>query len=59
MLIEVNSKTKKIIMSEEKKDDSTITSDDLSVLRVLLHNIRGISAVSTSEYVPVEDARDE
>ena len=46
-------------MSEEKKDDTTITNDDLGVLRVLLHNIRGISAVSTSEYVSVEETRDE
>lgn len=46
-------------MSEENSKNTTITNEDLDVLRVLLHNIRGISAVSTSEYVPVEDARDE
>jgi hypothetical protein len=34
-------------MAEEKLDNSTPTSDDLDVLRVLLHNIKGISAVST------------
>jgi hypothetical protein len=46
-------------MSEENSKNTTITNEDLDLLRVLLHNIRGISAVSTSEYVPVEDARDE
>lgn len=46
-------------MSEEKSNDPNITNDDLNVLRVLLHNIRGISTVSTSEYVPTEDTRDE
>jgi hypothetical protein len=46
-------------MSEENSKDTTITNDDLDVLRVLLHNIKGISAVSTSEYVPIEDSRDE
>lgn len=46
-------------MSEEKLKDTTITNDDMNVLRVLLHNIRGISAVSTVEYVPVDDPRDE
>jgi len=46
-------------MSEEKPNDPNITNDDLDVLRVLLHNIRGISTVSTSEYVPVDDSHDE
>lgn len=46
-------------MIEEKNNDNLITNDDITVLRVLLHNIRGISAVSTSEYVPVEDSHDE
>ena len=46
-------------MSEENSKNTTITNEDLDLLRVLLHNIRGISAVSTSEYVPVEDTRDE
>lgn len=45
-------------MIEEESQD-TITSDDLSVLRVLLHNIRGISAVSTTEYLPVDDKSNE
>jgi hypothetical protein len=35
-------------MAEEKLDNSTPTSDDLDVLRVLLHNIKGISPVSTA-----------
>lgn len=47
-------------MAEEKLDNSTPTSDDLDVLRVLLHNIKGISAVSTAPgYMPAlaeEDA---
>ncbi|HEV7952180.1 MAG TPA: hypothetical protein VGO98_02295 [Candidatus Saccharimonadales bacterium] len=46
-------------MAEEKIDNSTPTSDDLNVLRVLLHNINGISAVSTApNYMPImgEDA---
>ncbi|MDN5275253.1 MAG: hypothetical protein JWP06_1154 [Candidatus Saccharibacteria bacterium] len=48
-------------MSEENSKDTTITNDDLDVLRVLLHNIKGISAVSTTtnQYIPVDDARDE
>lgn len=46
-------------MSEENSKNTTLTNEDLDLLRVLLHNIRGISVVSTSEYVPVEDARDE
>lgn len=46
-------------MSEEDSKD-TITSDDLVVLRILLHNIKGISAVSTTtEYVPVDETYDE
>lgn len=40
-------------MAEEKLDNSTPTNDDLDVLRVLLHNIKGISAVSTAPgYMP-------
>lgn len=40
-------------MAEEKIDNSTPTSDDMDVLRVLLHNIKGISAVSTTPgYMP-------
>ena len=46
-------------MSEEKNNNTTITTEDLDLLRFLLHNIRGISAVSSSEYIPIEDARDE
>jgi hypothetical protein len=42
-------------MAEEKLDNAAPTSDDLSVLRVLLHNIKGISPVSTTEgYLPAE-----
>jgi len=48
-------------MSEENSKDTTITNDDLDVLRVLLHNIKGISAVSTTanQYVPIDDTHDE
>jgi hypothetical protein len=43
-------------MAEEKIDNSTPTSDDLDVLRVLLHNIKGISPVSTTvSYMPADD----
>lgn len=46
-------------MAEEKQDNSTApTHDDLSVLRLLLHNIKGISAISTST-VPVYDDLDD
>jgi hypothetical protein len=44
-------------MTEEDSNNNTITSDDLSVLRVLLHQIKGISAVSsTTTYVPESDS---
>jgi hypothetical protein len=47
-------------MIEEEDNNSTITNDDLSVLRVLLHNIKGISSVSsTTSYTPTEDHSDE
>lgn len=40
-------------MAEEKLDNSTPTSDDIEALRVLLHSIKGISAVSAApEYMP-------
>jgi hypothetical protein len=43
-------------MAEEKIDNSTPTSDDLDVLRVLLHNIKGISPISTAvSYTPAGD----
>jgi hypothetical protein len=42
-------------MAEEKIDNSTPTSDDLDVLRVLLHNIKGISPVSTTATYEVAD----
>jgi hypothetical protein len=46
-------------MAEEEKTPE-ITSDDMDTLRVLLHTIRGISAVSTTTaYVPVEEDADE
>ncbi|GEM_PF-1808112 len=36
-------------MAEEKQDNSTApTMDDLSVMRLLLHTIKGISTISTS-----------
>ena len=44
-------------MAEEKIDFDTTNLDDENVLRVLLHNIRGISPVSSSAFVaiPIED----
>jgi hypothetical protein len=48
-------------MSEENSKDTTITNDDLDVLRVLLHSIKGISTVSTTanQYIPIDDTREE
>jgi hypothetical protein len=50
-------------MAEEKHIESidpTISTDDMSVLRTLLHNIKGISAVSTvTDYVSIEDLSEE
>ncbi len=44
----------------EKNSHDTITTDDLDVLRILLHRIKGISAVSTApEYVPADKTTDE
>lgn len=40
-------------MTEEEKD-STLTNDDLNALRVLLHNVKGLSAVSTARPAPEE-----
>jgi hypothetical protein len=45
-------------MAEEKIDISTPTNDDLNVLRVLLHNIKGISPVSTITDSVVFDGED-
>lgn len=44
-------------MAEEKLNAATISSDDVSVLRVLMHTIKGISPISTTEFVaiPVEE----
>lgn len=44
-------------MAEEKIDISTPINDDQSVLRVLLHNVKGISPISTTtvDYVPTND----
>lgn len=54
MLIQHKRKTN---MAEEEKDtNTTITSDDMDALRVLLQNVKGISAVSsTTLYVPIDD----
>jgi len=40
-------------MAEEKLTPTTISSDDVNVLRVLMHNIKGISPISTTEFVVV------
>lgn len=37
--------------------ETTITDDDISTLRVLLHNVKGITTVSSSNpYVPDEQS---
>jgi hypothetical protein len=47
-------------MAEEKQDNSTApTMDDLSVLRLLLHSIKGISAVSASAAPILADDQDD
>ena len=50
-------------MAEEKHLESlepTLSTDDMSVLRTLLHSIKGISAVSTvADYEPIEDFTEE
>lgn len=50
-------------MAEEKQPDSfepTLSTDDMSVLRTLMHSIKGISAVSTTtDYAPLEDLSEE
>lgn len=43
----------------EEEAKTTITDDDLDVLRVLLHNIKGISAVSSTEYVTLDEPSEE
>lgn len=35
-------------MTEDKHDDISLNSDDLSVLNVLLHTVKGLSAISTT-----------
>ena len=37
-------------MAEEKnrEEEQTVTSEDLDMLRVLMHNVRGISPISTA-----------
>lgn len=47
-------------MAEEKDQTPTLNSDDINVLRVLLHNIKGISSVSTiSEFAQYDELADE
>lgn len=40
-------------MAEEKIQPDEMSNDDVSVLRVLLHSIRGISPVSTTEFAAI------
>jgi len=41
----------------EEENNHNLTNEDLDTLRVLLHNIRGISAVSTTtSYLPQDDS---
>lgn len=43
-------------MAEENYDQNTTASDDVTVLRELLHKIRGLSPVSTTDfaYIPAD-----
>ncbi len=47
-------------MAEDNYDESTTGLDDMSMLRELLHTIRGISPVSSLQYelAEVEEAAD-
>jgi hypothetical protein len=43
-------------MIEEKHDDQSLNNDDISVLNVLMHSIKGISPVSTTaNFMPSYD----
>lgn len=44
-------------MAEEEKDiHTTITTEDMDALRILLQSVKGLSPVSSvTTYVPVED----
>ena len=44
-------------MAEEEKDP-TLTNDDLKALRILLHNVKGLSAVSTARSISEETAEE-
>lgn len=58
MLMLIQHKRKTNMAEEEKDNNTTMTSDDMNALRVLLQNVKGISAVSsTTLYVPVDDQR--
>ena len=35
-------------MAEEELNNDTITDDDVNALRILLHNLKGLSTVSTA-----------
>lgn len=41
-------------MAEENYDIESGNTDDVSVLRVLLHTLRGLSPVSSTDYVMVQ-----
>lgn len=42
-------------MAEEKIDNSTPTSDDMDMLRIVLQNVKGISPISTTAYSSADD----
>ena len=44
-------------MNDTFEQDSTMNTDDVSVLRVLLHTIKGISPVAGGpmDFIPVEE----
>jgi hypothetical protein len=44
----------------DEDSNNTITSDDIDALRILLHSVRGLSAVSTvADYAIADDVLDE
>ena len=50
----LNSKVVKINMAEEKETPE-ITNDDLTALNYLLQNVKGLRAVSSTDYQPVSE----
>ncbi len=59
MLMFMYNQIGKTNMAEEEKNRETITNDDIMVLRVLLHDIKGLSPVSsTTNYLTIDNEPD-